>query len=100
MFNMNIKGKEIKTAYFIGIKGVGMTMLAQFLAESGVSVSGSDNPENFMTTKVLQKEKIGVLAPFAVKNIPSKVDLIVYSSAYNAENNVELKHLLAKKFKP
>jgi len=97
---MNIKGKEIKTAYFIGIKGVGMTMLAQFLAESGVSVSGSDNPENFMTTKVLQKEKIGVLAPFAVKNIPSKVDLIVYSSAYNAENNVELKHLLAKKFKP
>jgi len=94
---MNIKGKEIKTAYFIGIKGVGMTMLAQFLAGNGVVVSGSDNPEDFMTTKVLHKEKIKVMAPFALKNIPAKVDLVVYSSAYNAENNVELRHLLAKK---
>ncbi len=93
---MNIKGKEIKTAYFIGVKGVGMTMLAQFLVESGVRVSGSDNPDNFMTTKVLQKEGIKIFSPFAVKNIPVKVDLIVYSSAFNAENNVELKHLLAK----
>ncbi|MEI7620023.1 MAG: UDP-N-acetylmuramate--L-alanine ligase [Candidatus Falkowbacteria bacterium] len=96
---MNIKGKNIETAYFIGVKGVGMTMLAQFLVESGVKVSGSDNPENFMTTKVLQKEKIKIMSPFAVKNIPSKVDLIVYSSAFNVENNVELSQLLDKKNK-
>jgi len=94
---MNIKGKNIKTAYFVGIKGVGMTMLAQFLVESGVRVSGSDNPEDFMTTKVLQKEGIKILAPFALSNIPAKADLIVYSSAFNATNNVELKYLLDRK---
>ncbi len=93
---MNIKGKNIKTAYFIGVKGVGMTMLAQFLVESGVQVSGSDNPDDFMTTKVLLKEGVNIKAPFAVKNIPAKVDLIVHSSAFNAKNNVELQYLLDK----
>ncbi|MFA4942908.1 MAG: UDP-N-acetylmuramate--L-alanine ligase [Patescibacteria group bacterium] len=93
---MNIKGKDINSAYFVGIKGVGMTMLAQFLVESGVRVSGSDISEDFMTTKVLQKEKIKVFSPFSVKNIPAKVDLVVYSSAFNAQNNVELEYLLNK----
>lgn len=94
---MIIKGKNIKTAYFIGIKGVGMTMLAQFLVESGVKITGSDIPEKFMTDQVLKREKIKVRAPFAVDNIPAQVDLIVHSSAFSPKNNVEMKYLEQKK---
>ncbi len=33
---------KIKFIYMIGIKGVGMTMLAQYLAAKGITISGSD----------------------------------------------------------
>lgn len=79
-----------KNIYFIGIKGVGMTMLAQFLAARGHHVSGSDISDSFLTDKVLKKAKMKVLSPFAASNIPVRPDLIIYSSAYNAKNNPEM----------
>ena len=82
-----------KNIYLIGIKGVGMTMLAQFLAEKGNRISGSDIPDTFMTDRVLNKEKIKVLSPFASKNIPEKIDLIIHSSAFTVKNNVEMAFL-------
>lgn len=87
---MKRKTKNNKKVYFIGIKGVGMTMLAQFLAAKGWQVSGSDNAETFLTDKVLHDAKIKVFSPFLEKNIPTDADLIIYSSAYNAKNNVEM----------
>lgn len=87
---MKEKGKNI---YFIGIKGVGMTMLAQFLSESGNHVSGSDISDTFLTDQVLKKEKISVLTPFNEKNIPVRLDLVIYSSAFNPGNNPELKFI-------
>ncbi|MFA5023576.1 MAG: UDP-N-acetylmuramate--L-alanine ligase [Patescibacteria group bacterium] len=77
----------------IGIKGVGLTMLAQFLAARGHKVSGSDIKDTFLTDRVLQKAKIKVFTPFNVKNIPMTVDLIVYSSAYSAGNNPEMAYI-------
>jgi len=87
---MKEKGQYI---YFIGIKGVGMTMLAQFLAESGNYVSGSDISDTFLTDQVLKKEKISVLTPFNERNIPARLDLVIYSSAFNPGNNPELKFI-------
>lgn len=87
---------KYKKVYFIGIKGVGMTMLAQFLKEQGSKVSGSDTNETFLTDKVLKKEKIKV-SPFAIKNIPPDVNLVIHSSAYNSENNLELAYLAKQK---
>lgn len=81
----------------IGIKGVGMTMLAQFLSSQGHSVSGSDIVDTFLTDKVLKKEGIKVVSPFAVGNIPQKIDLVIYSSAFNIDNNVELAVLSQRK---
>jgi UDP-N-acetylmuramate--alanine ligase len=81
---------KIKKIYMIGIKGVGMTMLAQFLASRGYDVSGSDTAEIFMTDRVLAKFKIKVNQGFDVKNIPAAADLIIYSSAYNPGTNVEV----------
>ncbi|MFA5753794.1 MAG: UDP-N-acetylmuramate--L-alanine ligase [Patescibacteria group bacterium] len=76
--------------YMIGIKGVGMTMLAQFLAKAGHRVSGSDITDEFMTDRVLKREKIKVFSPFSVNNISGSADLIIHSSAFSAENNPEL----------
>jgi len=81
------------SAYFIGIKGVGMTMLAQFLQKSGWEVSGSDIVDTFLTDKVLAGAGIKVFSPFAVGNLPAQTDLIVFSSAYNSENNPELRFI-------
>ncbi len=87
---MKINVLKNKKIYFIGIKGVGMTMLAQFLAAKGFDVCGSDGAEVFLTDKVLRDSKIKVLSPFSENNIPSDIDLVIYSSAYNAKNNVEM----------
>lgn len=77
---------RIKKVYMIGIKGVGMTMLAQFLARKGFEVGGSDIPEEFMTDRVLKDCGIEVKKDFDKNNLPSDVDLIVYSTAYNEKN--------------
>ena len=85
------KNKQVKKeVYFIGIKGVGMTMLAQFLQAKGHKVSGSDVAESFLTDKVLSDAKIPVFSGFNPENISTKADLIIYSSAYNEKNNPEL----------
>ncbi|MEK7203106.1 MAG: UDP-N-acetylmuramate--L-alanine ligase [Patescibacteria group bacterium] len=83
----------------IGIKGVGMTMLAQYFKATGFSVSGSDIREKFMTDEILKKLKIKVFVNFKKNNIPSDVDLIIYSTAYNAERNEEVATALVGKIK-
>ncbi len=88
-----IKKIKPKNIYLIGVKGVGMTMLAQFLREQGNNLSGSDIKESFLTDRVLKKEKIKVLSPFSANNIPPKLDLIIHSLAYTSENNCELEYI-------
>jgi len=90
---------KIKTIYMIGIKGVGMTMLAEFLSHEGYEIKGSDTVETFMTDKVLAKAKIQVYEGFSEEHLADHYDLIIYSTAYNQENNIELKIALEKKLK-
>lgn len=90
---------KIKKIYMIGIKGVGMTMLAQFLVENGYKVSGSDVFEKFMTDFVLKKARIKISNGFDVKNIPKNIDLIIYSTAYNSKINKEVEFALNSKIK-
>jgi len=90
---------KIKTIYMIGIKGVGMTMLAEFLVHNGYEVAGSDNPDVFMTDAVLAKAGIQVNQNFSVDHLEKPYDLIVYSTAYNQDNNEELKLAIEKKLK-
>ena len=85
--------KNIKEAYFIGIKGVGMTMLAQFLASQDVKISGSDVCDKFMTDKVLKKVATKVYSPYNSENVNTKADLIVYTSALEGQNNPELEYI-------
>lgn len=89
---------HIKSAYFIGIKGVGMTALAQIFKEKyKVKVIGSDTDEEFFTDKVLRSHRIKFCNGFNVKNLSSQVGtrrgafLVIISSAYNEQNNIEVK---------
>ena len=90
---------KIKKIYLIGVKGVGMTMLGQFLAAGGAAVSGSDGPEKYMTDEVLKKCGIKVVEKFDAKNIPADADLIIYSTAYSAATNAEVAAALTGKIK-
>jgi len=96
---MKKKTKKNKSAYFIGIKGVGMTMLAQFFKSQGRQVSGSDINDEFLTDEVLRRYHIPVFSPFAAENIPDNSDIIVHSSAFNSVNNPELKFISEHKKK-
>jgi UDP-N-acetylmuramate--alanine ligase len=93
---MPIVGRKIQRIYLIGAKGVGMTMLAQFLAAKGNLVSGSDVKDTFLTDKVLRASKIRVFSPFAARNIPADLDLIIYSTAYDARNNPEMAFIASR----
>jgi len=90
--------KSTKKIYLIGIKGVGMTMLAQFLTAQGHQVSGSDVEDSFLTDQVLRRAKIKVFTPFKIKNIPINSDLIIYTSACG-QTNLELNYILQNRQK-
>jgi UDP-N-acetylmuramate--alanine ligase len=93
---MNLFGKTLRKAHLIGVKGAGMTALAEVFSARGVTVTGSDTAEVFFTDEVLRRSGIVPIEGFDGKNIPSDVDLIVYSTAYGAHNNPELKEALER----
>lgn len=90
---------EIKSVYMIGIKGVGMTALATILKNRNIAVSGSDIKEVFQTDDVLQAAGITVYEGFTAGHVPHDVDLIIYSTAYTNENNIEMATVLQNRFK-
>ena len=71
----------------IGIKGVGMTMLAEFLAHEDYDIKGVDTTETFMTDEVLEKASIQVYQGFSAEHLAEQFDLVIYSTAYNEDNN-------------
>ncbi len=76
-----------KKIYFIGIKGVGMTAIAQVLKLRGKEVVGSDTHEKFFTDEVLAKSGIKFYEGFAAVNLEKeKADLVIYSTAYGDDN--------------
>lgn len=84
------KLSQYKHVHMIGIKGAGMTALAELLVKQGVEVTGSDTAEVFFTDSILKKLKIKYCETFDSKNIPKKVNLVIYSTAYTREKNPEL----------
>jgi UDP-N-acetylmuramate--alanine ligase len=82
-------GKKI---YFIGIKGSGIVALVEILARRGFEVTGSDTSEKFFTDEILKKKLfVKYHEGFDAAHLTSDIDLVVYSTAYNKENNEEMK---------
>src|ERR1700688_1630887 len=76
--------KDFKTVFFIGIAGTGMSAIAQWLAETGKQVSGSDRyflPEVFNDTRN-KLEALGIRCFLQNgEGIRSGTDLVVVSTA-------------------
>jgi UDP-N-acetylmuramate--alanine ligase len=83
--------KNIKKVHFTGIKGVGMTALACIAKDYGLSVTGSDTNENFVTDEILQKKGIEWSPGFSAQKIENlKADLLIYTAAHSGEENIEV----------
>ena len=76
--------RRVQHVHFVGIGGVGMSGLAEILAVSGYTVSGSDLRDGPVTAH-LRELGIRVSIGHASENVGS-VDVVVYSSAVRATN--------------
>lgn len=75
--------------HFIGIKGAGMSALAQIMKQLGYEVQGSDVATHFFTQEGLEKNQIPLLE-FNPDNIKEGL-IIVRGNTFNEENNEEVK---------
>jgi UDP-N-acetylmuramate--alanine ligase len=73
--------------HFIGIKGTGMSALAQILHDSGKTVQGSDVEKRFFTQEALEAKNIPIL-PFSKDNI--KEDYIIIAGNAFSDKHVEI----------
>lgn len=76
--------------HFTGIKGVGMTACALCVQDLGHTVSGSDLPEEFVTSAVLAERQIVPITNFAAANLPPNTQLLVYTGAHQGIHNIEV----------
>ncbi|MBI4836545.1 MAG: UDP-N-acetylmuramate--L-alanine ligase [Candidatus Abawacabacteria bacterium] len=81
--------------HFIGIKGWGMTALAQILKSLGKHITGSDVNEKFLTDAILAALAIPVVESFHPDNIPPETEVIIASAAWG-EDNPEIKAARAR----
>lgn len=80
---------DAKHFHLVGIKGVGMTALAQILLSMGKIVTGSDQPEVFFTDQILNKLAIPVSSTMGPDNIGPNIDWVVYSPAWDHHAETE-----------
>ncbi|MDE1919769.1 MAG: UDP-N-acetylmuramate--L-alanine ligase, partial [Patescibacteria group bacterium] len=77
--------QKMHRAYFVGIGGIGMSALAQLLADQGVRVAGSDR-EASPVTELLESKGIRVDIGQRAEHISADEEMIVYSDAVPEEN--------------
>ena len=75
---------KVKSIHFVGIGGVGMSGIAEVLANLGFSVSGSDLAES-ATTRRLAAQGIRIATGHAAENV-GNADAVVVSTAVKADN--------------
>ncbi len=85
---------DLRTLYFIGIGGIGMSALARYFKGRGLAVSGYDKTETPLT-KALVEEGIPVHYSEDLSQVPEAIDLVVYTPAVPASHQ-ELVYLQAK----
>ncbi|HKK77267.1 MAG TPA: UDP-N-acetylmuramate--L-alanine ligase [Saprospiraceae bacterium] len=71
---------DIKTIYFVGIGGIGMSALARYFNGRGVAVHGYDRTSTPLTV-ALEAEGMHIHYQEAPELIPDQVDLVVYTPA-------------------
>lgn len=88
----------VKTIFFSGINGIGMSGLAKIMVTKGYNVYGSDIAEK-PVSKQLRDMGVGIFIGQEEKNLEGKnIDLFIYSSAIK-EDNPEYKYAADKGIK-
>ncbi|MFM2267542.1 MAG: hypothetical protein RL757_983 [Bacteroidota bacterium] len=80
--------QDIRTIYFVGIGGIGMSALARYFLLRGCDVHGYDRTETELT-RTLAQEGMKIHYTDDIKFIPSTVDLVVFTPAI-PKNHSEL----------
>lgn len=75
----------ITRVHMIGIGGIGMSALAQYLRGQGMRITGSDR-EASPVTELLEKKGISVFLVQEAGNVPDDTELVIYSEAVWADN--------------
>ncbi len=83
--------------HFIGIKGAGMSALAQILNDLGYEVQGSDKEQFFFTEKALIEKNIKIL-PFDKNNIKEDLIVIIGNSFTESEETKKAQELNLKTY--
>lgn len=84
---------DYSSFYFVGIKGVAMTSLAQMLIDAGKTVVGSDVDQAFVTEKILANLAIKI-DNFELP-LPNNIDCVVYTAAHQGIDNPQVKWAMA-----
>lgn len=79
---------KIKRIHFVGIGGIGMSGIAELLHNMGYIITGSDIKESENTQR-MEELGIDVKLKHSEKNLED-ADVVVYSSAIDPADNVEL----------
>ena len=82
---MNIQG--LKTVYFIGIGGIGMSALARFFAQRGAAVQGYDRTETDLTKK-LSAEGMAIQYADDATLVNKDAELVVYTPAIPKDSKI------------
>lgn len=85
------------TYHFVGIKGTGMSSLAQILHDSGEKVQGSDVDKHFFTQEVLEEKNIEIM-PFAKENIQEGLTIIAGNAFGDDHEEIQEAHRLGLPF--
>ncbi|MDR2792885.1 MAG: UDP-N-acetylmuramate--L-alanine ligase [Treponema sp.] len=76
--------------FCVGIKGTGMSALAELLLNAGLRVTGSDTGDVFYTDAILKELGIPYFETFDAAHIREGIALVIHSAAYSPETNPEL----------
>lgn len=77
---------DIKSVYFLGIGGIGMSAIARFFNHQKVNVSGYDKTPSPLTLQ-LEQEGIAIHYVDDASRIPANIDLCVYTPAVPTDLN-------------
>lgn len=89
--------EKLNGVYFIGIGGIGMSALARFFHQRGITVSGYDKTPTPLT-KELESEGIPVHYDENISAVPAHPGLVVYTPAIPG-NHKELVYCVEKGYK-
>jgi UDP-N-acetylmuramate--alanine ligase len=89
---------KVKSIHFVGIKGVGMTPLAIIAKEAGITVTGSDIADEFITDISLKRAGIIPQSGFLESHV-GNVDLVITTGAHGGFNNAEVLEAKRKNIK-